>query len=267
MNRLKWCVAPLGAACLLTLTLTGSFWAQDTPASDTPALSDKHAKVLRDSLKDVINTGADLFNKYGDHAGCYRLWKGALLAIKPLLAPAMQNEIDMALADAEKLPRVSDRAFALRKTIDAIRDQAGGPPAGADKKARAKKVGPPKTLWDRLGGEANVRKVVDDFTKAAAADPKVNFSRDGKYKLDEPTVKFIENQVVDFISSATGGPLKYQGKNMKDAHKGMGITNGEYAAAGLHLKKALEQNGARPQDVEILMKAVEGMRSDIVESK
>jgi hemoglobin len=245
----------------LTLTLTSSF-----PAQDKAALTDKHAKVLRDSLKEVINVGADLFNKYGDHAGCYRLWQGALLAIKPLLAPAMQNEIDTALADAEKLPRVSDRAFALRKTIDAIREQAAAPSTGTEKKV-SKKAERPKPLWDRLGGEANIRKVVDDFTKAAAADPKVNLSRDGKYKLDEPTVKFIENQVVDLISSATGGPLKYQGKNMKDAHKGMGVTNAEYDAAGMHLKTALEQNGVKPADVEILMKAVESMRSQIVENK
>ena len=43
----------------------------------------------------------------------------------------------------------------------------------------------PKTLWDRLGGEAGVSKVVDDFVAAAATDPKVDFSRGGKYKLDD----------------------------------------------------------------------------------
>jgi hemoglobin len=244
------------------LGLVGSFWAQDKKG-----LAEKHdAKALRDALKDVVNTGADLFNKYGDHAGCYRLYQGALLSIKPFLAPAMQGEIETALTDSEKLPRLSDRAFALRKVIDAIRVQAGAPAAGTAKKADDKKAAP-LALWDRLGGETNVRKVVDDFTKAAAADPKANLTRDGKFKLDEPTVKYLENQLVDFISSATGGPLKYQGKNMKEAHKGMGITDAEYDALGQHLKKALEQNGAKRQDVEIMMKAVESLRPEIVESK
>jgi hemoglobin len=281
MSRLKRCGPPLGAACLLVLAVTGTYWAQDTQP-----LAEKHdAKALRDALRDVINTGADLFNKYGDHAGCYRLYQGALLSVKPFLAPATQKEIDEAIAEAEKLPRYGDRAFALRKTIDAIRAQAGpAPPKDSvpppkdtppvkdqvkDKKAAAKdkKAQKKTTLWDRLGGEANVRKVVDDFTKAAAADPKVNITRDGKYKLDEQAVQDLEKHLVDFVSSATGGPLPYAGKSMKEVHKGMGITNAEYDAAGGHLKKALEQNGAKADDVAEVMKAVENLRKDIVEKK
>jgi truncated hemoglobin YjbI len=223
MSRLKWWGPPLVAACLLVLAMTGTFWAQDKKP-----LAEKHdARALRDSLKDVINTGADLFNKDGYYAGCYRLWQGALLSVKPFLAPAMQKEIDASIAGAERLPRFSDRAFALRKTLDNIRAQAAqAPPVKTDKKslgkgpAKDKKVEAPKTtLWDRLGGAANLYKVIDDFTEAAAADPKVNISRDGKYKLDDKAAKKLEKQLVDFISSATGGPLQYTGNTMKDAHK------------------------------------------------
>jgi hemoglobin len=274
MNRLTRYGISLGAACVLALAFTGSFWAQDKKT--VPANPD--VSPLRDSLKDVANTGAELFNKFGDHAGCYRLYQGALLAIKPFVAPAVQVDIDTAVAEAEKLPRLSDRAFALRKTIDLIRAQAGPIPPITDKKsgdkrpagdkpAIDKKVVTPKTLWERLGGEANVRKVVVDFTKAAATDPNVNFSRDNKFKLDEPTVKYLENQVVDFISSATDGPFKYQGKNMRDAHRGMGITNAEYDATSLHLQQALEKNGVRAEDAETLMKAVAARRKDIVEAR
>src|SRR5438105_2687128 len=105
MNGLKQLGATLGAACVLMLALAGSFWA------DEKGLAEKHdARALRDSLKEVVNTGADLFNKQGDHAGCYRLYQGALLSIKPFLAPAVQSDIDTALVEAEKLPRFSDRA-------------------------------------------------------------------------------------------------------------------------------------------------------------
>ena len=259
MSRCKWSGPSLGVACLVVMAMAGTFWAQELQ------LAEKHdARALRESLKDVINHGAELFNKHGDHAGCYRLYQGALIAVKPFLAPPRQQEIAKALAEADSLPRYSDRAFALRKTIDSVRAQAGPVPAGDDgKKTEAAGA----TLWDRLGGEANVRKVVDDFTQAVAADPMVNFSRNGKYKLDEPSVKYLEQQVVDFISTATGGPLKYQGKSMRDVHKGMGITNAEYDALGKHLKKALEQNGAKAEDVSVMLKAVESLRQDIVEEK
>ncbi|MCI0380822.1 MAG: hypothetical protein L0215_24840 [Gemmataceae bacterium] len=113
-------------------------------------LAEKHdAKALQTSLKEVINTGADLFNKYGDYAGCYRVYQGALVAVKPFLAAALQKEIDDGIAAAEKLPRMSERAFALRRVLDAIRSQAKDDAASSespdkaatDKKATSADVG------------------------------------------------------------------------------------------------------------------------------
>ena len=46
------------------------------------------------------------------------------------------------------------------------------------------------TLWDRLGGETNVKKVVHQFVLAAASDPKVDFTRGGKFKILEGPEKF-----------------------------------------------------------------------------
>jgi len=262
MTRLKWSGAVAAAATLMLFLFTGSF-----PAQEKDNAGKHDAAVLREALRDVINSGADLFNKYGDHAGCYRLYQGALLAIKPFMTPAAQAGIDNAIAEAEKLPKFADRAFALRKTIDAIRGQTDPASAPIPKMpAKDKTAILPMTLWERLGGAANVRKVVADFTKSAAADPKVNITRDGKFKLDEPTVQFLEQQLVDFISSATGGPLAYKGKSMKEVHKGMGITNAEYDAVADHVQKALEKNGAKPADIVDVLKAVEGLRKDIVEA-
>ena len=78
---------------------------------------------LYESLRDVINNGADLFNLQADHAGCYRLYQGSLLSIKPLLKAELQREIDAALVQAEKLPAFADRAYELRKAIDRVREQ------------------------------------------------------------------------------------------------------------------------------------------------
>ena len=106
----------------LTVALAGLLVMLPASAQDQAPPTPKHDnQVLRDTLKEVINTGAELFNKSGDHAGCYRLYQGALLAIKPFLGGEMQKEIEGSLTEAEKLPRFSDRAFALRKTINNIR--------------------------------------------------------------------------------------------------------------------------------------------------
>ncbi len=271
MNTLRRVGITASVFSALLLLSSGFHQAQEGPLAPP-----KHdAAVLRDALRHVINVGADLFN-VGDHAGCYRLYQGALMAVKPFLGPDMQADVVNAMIAAEKMPKIADRAFALRKVIDAVRAQAG-PAAPLTPKMPPKVIIPaapdadkaPKsalTLWERLGGAANVRKVVSDLMMSARTDPKVNFSRDGKYKLDEPTVQFVEQQLVDFISSATGGPFKYQGKSMKEVHRGMGITAAEYDALKQHIQRALEKSGAKAGDIAEVMKAVEGLRKEIVEA-
>jgi hypothetical protein len=94
-------------------------------AGQEKSLATKHdPSALNKSLRDVINTGADLFNLQGDHAGCYRLYQGSLLSIKPFLKPEMQSGIDNALAAAERMATFAERAHHLRGVIDAIRRQA-----------------------------------------------------------------------------------------------------------------------------------------------
>jgi hemoglobin len=127
---------------------------------------------------------------------------------------------------------------------------------------------PPKeTLWDRLGGEAGVAKVVDDFVNTAGKDPKVNFWRDPTFTPSKEQIAEVKKQLVAFVSKAAGGPLKYEGKDMKEAHKGMKITDDEFNAAAAHLKAALEKNGVKADDVKAVLGAVEGTRKDIVEAK
>jgi truncated hemoglobin YjbI len=138
-------------------------------------------------------------------------------------------------------------------------------------KVEAKSATPPpastKTLWDRLGGEKNVAKVVDDFVNTAGKDPKVNFWRDPTRVPSKQEVADLKTKLVEFVSSATGGPLQYEGKSMKEAHKGMKITNEEFDAAAKDLKDALVKNGAKAEDVDAVMKAVDGTRKEIVEAK
>lgn len=268
------------ATGVLVLALNNPFWAQDKKGDGKMGMggggsSKALDKAVDKALHDVIDHGADLFNINGDYAGCYRVFEAGLIAVKPFLAhrPELQKTIDDGLADAAKKHRVIDRAFALRRTLAEVRTavRGGTPPAKdkktTDKKTMDKKTEVKKSLWDRLGGEASVTKVVQDFIKIAGDDPKVDVTRGGKYKLDDKTLKLLEKHVVAFVSSATGGPLKYKGADMKAAHKGMGITNAQFSAAKADLKIALEKNGAKAEEIKELLQIVESTRKDIVEKK
>ncbi|WP_331739835.1 group 1 truncated hemoglobin (plasmid) [Streptomyces goshikiensis] len=134
-----------------------------------------------------------------------------------------------------------------------------------------------KTLWDRLGGEENVKKVVDAWVQASADDPEVDYSRQNTFqpwtsvRVGDPldaTVAKIKRHTVEQIASLTGGPYEYRGKGMVEVHEYMEITHAQFDAVIEHLKKALKDNGVEDlDDTNLLLEVVEGTRKDIVVDK
>jgi hemoglobin len=92
-----------------------------------------------------------------------------------------------------------------------------------------------KSLYDRLGGQAAIVAVVDDFVGNVAADNRINklFAR-----TDIPRLKRL---LVEQICAATGGPCTYTGRDMKSAHAGMGITDAQFNALVEDLVKSLDK--------------------------
>jgi hypothetical protein len=138
--------------CLLLLAATGLVSAQGPGTSGVQAdksVVEPHSSAdLYGSLKDVINYGAELFNKQADHAGCYRVYQGALISIRPFMATALRKRIDESIVRAESLPYYSERAFELRRTLDEVRAKAapGKAPAKATSPAVARPtIETPKT--------------------------------------------------------------------------------------------------------------------------
>ncbi|MFO0866755.1 MAG: hypothetical protein U0744_19300 [Gemmataceae bacterium] len=80
------------------------------------------AAKLYESLRDTINHGAEVFNQQADYAGCYRVFEGALLSIKPLASSNRAKEIDEALTKAARMARFEDKAYQLRTVLDAVRE-------------------------------------------------------------------------------------------------------------------------------------------------
>jgi hemoglobin len=255
---------PLLAAVVLAMSI-GSVKAAEP--EKIPAPKEDVTKTLdlriRKGLFNVINNGVDLYDK-GDWAGCYHEFDGGLRAVAPLLShrPDLQKIIADGLKDAESEPRDDKRAWYLRLVLDKVRDELKD-------EAAAPAPPPPvaKTLWDRLGGENGVEALVKSFLNLAANDKEVDFFRKGKYKLDEAGGKKVIRHMVELISVASGGPLKYTGRDMKEVHKDMAITDAEFTAFVADFKLVLAFAEVKANDIDTLLKAVEATRKDIVSAK
>lgn len=149
----------------------------------------------------------------------------------------------------------------------------GGDGAGeadeADTLAQAPAAALAASLYDRLGGEAAIRVVVDDFVARAAADDTLNFTRQGTDNAWDATpenVQLLKDRLVQFIGNATGGPQVYEGQDMATAHTGMAITNAEFDRLGGHLVAALQAAGVPAAEQQELVAIVGSTRSAIVET-
>ena len=124
-----------------------------------------------------------------------------------------------------------------------------------------------KSLYERIGGEPALRKVVDDFVARSAANPKVNFTRNGKWEASEANVKTLKTHLVNFLGSAFGGPQKYTGRSMKESHQGMGITQSEFDALAADLQAVLVANKVPAAEIAEIMKIAASTAPDMVEKK
>jgi hemoglobin len=117
----------------------------------------------------------------------------------------------------------------------------------------------PRSLFDRLGGKEAIVRVVDDFVARAAADSRINakFAR-----TDVPRLKAM---LVEQVCAATGGPVAYTGRGMRETHDGMGVTAGEFDALVADLVTTLDQFKVPTTEQQELLGILGPLRDDIVE--
>lgn len=126
-------------------------------------------------------------------------------------------------------------------------------------------AGPAGTsLYARLGGYDAIAAVVDDFIGRLAADPQLQKFFVGH---SQDSVHRIRQLVVDQLCAATGGPCVYIGRDMKTAHKGLGITEADWNASVKHLIASLDKFKVPEKEKGELLAIAGKLKDDIVEKK
>ena len=119
---------------------------------------------------------------------------------------------------------------------------------------------PGRPLFDRLGGMDALKGLMKDFVEdQMSRDSRINarFSNINKPQLEEAlAVQLCE---------LTGGPCKYAGKPMKDAHAGMAITDADFAAFAENLQKSLVKFKVPEAEQRELLGIIGKLRDQIIE--
>lgn len=115
-----------------------------------------------------------------------------------------------------------------------------------------------QSLYDKFGGEETIKAVVDTFYDIMMKDDEVN------HFFSETNMKKQRQHQSNFISFVLGGPKKYDGKSMREAHAHLKLTDKEFNIVAQHLTEALKHHGVGDDDIATVMKVVATTHDDVL---
>jgi len=117
------------------------------------------------------------------------------------------------------------------------------------------------TLYKRLGGYDAIAAVTDDLITRLVADPQLSKFFVG---LNDESKKRVRQHFIDFLCANTGGPCLYLGQDMKAAHKGLRITDGEWNASVSDLTATLDKFKVPDKEKGEVLSAIGALKPQIV---
>lgn len=94
-----------------------------------------------------------------------------------------------------------------------------------------------QSLYERIGGEEVISSLLESFYEKVLADGELSH-----YFKNSPMDKLLRMQK-EFFSAATGGPLTYSGRPLRDVHRHLEISKREFARFTEHLIETLKEVG------------------------
>lgn len=95
-----------------------------------------------------------------------------------------------------------------------------------------------ETLYDRLGGQAGIDKlvnrIVDLHLQNKVAGPRYQ-------ALTEEATDHAREKVKEFLAAGSGGPVEYTGRSMLETHTGMNVSAAEFVAVVDDIMQAMNE--------------------------
>jgi hemoglobin len=99
------------------------------------------------------------------------------------------------------------------------------------------------SIYERIGGHEALSAVVDDFYVRVLADDQLAPFFAGT------SMRRLKGRQVEFFAAALGGPQPYQGRSMRDVHRGRGIERRHFELVVAFLTDALVDAGVDDETV------------------
>jgi hemoglobin len=114
------------------------------------------------------------------------------------------------------------------------------------------------TLYERLGGQAGVARIVDGLVTRVLVDPRV------KDDFDNINPDHLKMRLAEEFCKISGGSCVYHGRPIKAAHAGLGLTQAKFNAVAEDAQASMQQAGIPYWTQNQLMALLAPMQRDIV---
>lgn len=115
-----------------------------------------------------------------------------------------------------------------------------------------------QSLYQRLGSEEGITAIVEDVLDRHAVNPLLAPRFSGK---DLTRSKQMATQ---FFCMGAGGPQKYEGRDMRNAHAGMNINEQELVAAMDDFVAAMQGRGVGATEINEVVAILYSLKDDVL---
>jgi hemoglobin len=114
------------------------------------------------------------------------------------------------------------------------------------------------TLFERLGGMVSIDVAVDRFYDRVLGDPEL------APLFDEVDLRRQRVHQKAFLAMALGGPHRYDGRGLADAHRHLPISDRHVDLVAGHLAAVLAGLGVSPALIDEVVAAIDGLRDEVL---
>jgi hemoglobin len=135
--------------------------------------------------------------------------------------------------------------------------------AAAAAHARRKQQQPTgsSSLYQRIEYAGGLRRLVEQLYPRVLADPSLLFY----FKhLDDQHLKRLRWHMLTLLAVVTGGPSKYQGRDLHEAHAHLQITGEAFDRVLWHVQATLEELEVDQADQQAVLAAMQARRDEVV---
>lgn len=119
------------------------------------------------------------------------------------------------------------------------------------------------SLFQRLGGSPGINGLVERIVSLHMDNPAIRV-RFQPYRETPDRLETTKKHLCAFIEAGSGGSVQYTGRGMREAHRGMNISEAEYMAAIDDILTALRERDVDDQTQKDVLAIAYALKNDIL---